>query len=70
MVLMLFSGSMEIDDEATATERGKKKINASKVRRRGRASRHAVVFPGLDKKSGGKRSGGGIRKGVGRRSGK
>lgn len=62
---------MEVDSEAAAAaERGKKKISASKVRRRGRASRHAVVFPGLDKKSGGKKSSGGIRKGVGRRSGK
>lgn len=69
MVLTVFPGVMEVDDEVVTLERGKKKINASKVRRRGRASRHAVVFPGLDKKSSGKSSGG-IRKGVGRRSGK
>lgn len=58
---------MEVDGEATPAEPSKKKIAASKVRRRGRQSRHAVVFPGLDKKSSSKGSGG-IRKGVGRRS--
>lgn len=57
---------MEVDGEATPTELSKKKIAASKVRRRGRQSRHAVVFPGLDKKS--SKGSGGIRKGVGRRS--
>ncbi|KAH0612111.1 uncharacterized protein H6S33_010163 [Morchella sextelata] len=55
-------GAMEVDGEKF-TEPSKKKINASRIRRRGRQSRHAVVFPGVQK--GGK---GGIRSGVGRRS--